>query len=126
MGKRGQQWSKLRLCSRPILELPHGLKLTDTDIGAAKPKEKRYKLADGEGLHIESAAPGASGGTSRPLCGKEKRVSLGVYTAIDLKEARSRAGEIKGPLRRGIDPGRRTEGRQGGSGGGGDCEGPDL
>lgn len=33
-------------------------KLTDTAIRAAKPREKRYKLADGEGLYVEVAPTG--------------------------------------------------------------------
>ncbi|WP_297045470.1 Arm DNA-binding domain-containing protein [uncultured Desulfovibrio sp.] len=33
-------------------------KLTDTAIRAAKPREKRYKLAAGEGLYVEVAPSG--------------------------------------------------------------------
>ncbi|MBD5646513.1 MAG: integrase arm-type DNA-binding domain-containing protein [Desulfovibrio sp.] len=81
-------------------------KLTDTAIRAAKPKEKRYKLADGEGLYIEVAPTGGKWWRIKyRFGGKEKRLSLGVYPAVGLKEARSRAGEIKELLRRGIDPG---------------------
>lgn len=81
-------------------------KLTDTAIRAAKPKEKRYKLADGEGLYIEVAPTGGKWWRIKyRFGGKEKRLSLGVYPAVGLKEARSRAGEIKDLLRRGIDPG---------------------
>ncbi|MBO5491589.1 MAG: DUF4102 domain-containing protein, partial [Desulfovibrio sp.] len=81
-------------------------KLTDTAIRAAKPKEKRYKLADGEGLYIEVAPSGGKWWRIKyRFGGKEKRLSLGVYPAVGLKEARSRTAEIKDMLRRGLDPG---------------------
>ena len=81
-------------------------KLTDTTIRAAKPKEKRYKLADGEGLYIEVAPTGGKWWRIKyRFGGKEKRLSLGVYPAVGLKEARSRTAGIKDLLRRGIDPG---------------------
>lgn len=81
-------------------------KLTDTAIRAAKPKEKRYKLADGEGLYIEVAPTGGKWWRIKyRFGGKEKRLSPGVYPAVVLNKARIRAGEIKDLLRRGIDPG---------------------
>lgn len=64
-------------------------KLTDTAIRTAKPKERPYKLADAGGLYLEVAP---SGGKWWRLKfrhgGKEKRLSLGVYPAVGLKEAR--------------------------------------
>ena len=81
-------------------------KLTDTAIRAAKPREKRYKLADGEGLYVEVAPSGGKWWRIKyRFGGKEKRLSLGVYPAAGLKEARNRAAEIKDMLRRGLDPG---------------------
>ncbi|MDE7371765.1 MAG: Arm DNA-binding domain-containing protein, partial [Desulfovibrio sp.] len=81
-------------------------RLTDTAIRAAKPKEKRYKLADGEGLYIEVAPTGGKWWRIKyRFGGKEKRLSLGVYPAVGLKAARSRTAGIKDLLRRGIDPG---------------------
>lgn len=85
---------------------PMPFKLTDIAIRAAKPKEKPYKLADGEGLYIEVAPSGGKWWRIKfRFEGREKRLSLGVYPAVPLKEARSRAAAMKELLRRGIDPG---------------------
>ena len=81
-------------------------KLTDTAIRAAKPKEKHYKLTDGQGLYVEVAPTGGKWWRIKyRFGGKEKRLSLGVYPAVGLKEARSRTAEIKDMLLRGLDPG---------------------
>lgn len=80
-------------------------KLTDTAIRTAKPKEKSYKLADGGGLYIEVAPGGGKWWRLKyRFEGKEKRISLGVYPAVPLKEARLRALAAKAQLSRGIDP----------------------
>lgn len=81
-------------------------KLTDTAIRAAKPKEKRYKLTDGEGLYVEVAPSGGKWWRLKYRhAGKEKRLSLGVYPETGLKEARGRAAAMKEMLKQGIDPG---------------------
>ena len=81
-------------------------KLTDTAIRTAKPKEKSYKLADGEGLYIEVAPSGGKWWRLKyRFAGKEKRLSLGVYPETGLKEARARASAMKETLKQGIDPG---------------------
>lgn len=49
-------------------------KLADTAIRAAKPKEKPCKLTDGEGLYIEVASGGASGGVSSIVLTGRKNV----------------------------------------------------
>ncbi|MBQ9407701.1 MAG: integrase arm-type DNA-binding domain-containing protein [Desulfovibrio sp.] len=80
-------------------------KLTDTAIKTAKPKEKSYKLTDGEGLYVEVAPGGGKYWRIKyRYGGKEKRLSLGVYPAVSLMEARGRAAEVKATLRRGLDP----------------------
>ena len=90
----------------PLGVAPMPFKLTDTAIRAAKPKEKRYKLTDGEGLYVEVAPSGGKWWRIKyRFGGKEKRLSLGVYPAVGLKEARSRTAEIKDMLLRGLDPG---------------------
>ena len=80
-------------------------KLTDTAIRTAKPKPKPYKLADGHGLYLEVAPSGGKWWRLKyRLAGKEKRLSLGVYPAVGLKEARARAAAAKEQLARGLDP----------------------
>ena len=80
--------------------------LTDTAIKNAKPKDKPYKLSDGGGMYLE-VAPG--GGKLWRLKyrfqGKEKRLALGAYDAVSLKNARQRRDEAKELLAKGVDPG---------------------
>lgn len=80
-------------------------KLTDTAIRTAKPKEKPYKLTDGGGLYIEVAPGGGKWWRLKyRFGGKEKRLSLGVYPFVSLKDARARAIAAKELLARGLDP----------------------
>ena len=80
-------------------------KLTDTAIRTAKPKEKPWKLTDGGGLYIEIAPSGGKWWRLKyRFGGKEKRLSLGVYPFVSLKDARARAIAAKELLARGIDP----------------------
>ncbi len=80
-------------------------KLTDVVLRSAKPREKSYKLSDGEGLYVEVAPSGGKWWRVKyRFGGKEKRLSLGVYPAVGLREARKKLAETKDLLRRGIDP----------------------
>lgn len=80
--------------------------LTDTSIKNAKPKTKAWRKFDGGGLYIEiSPAGGKWWRLKYRFGGKEKRLSLGVYPEVSLKEARSRRDESRKLLTAGIDPG---------------------
>jgi integrase len=80
--------------------------LTDTAIKAFKPKIKPYKEFDGSGLYLEVAPSGGKWWRLKyRFGGKEKRISLGTYPAIGLKDARQRRDEAKTMLAKGIDPG---------------------
>lgn len=80
-------------------------KLTDTAVRTAKPREKPYKMADGDGLYV-LVNPG--GGKLWRLKyrfeGKERLFAIGAYPAVSLKEARARAVTAKEMIARGIDP----------------------
>ena len=79
--------------------------LTDTAIRSAKPQNKPIKLSDGGGLYLEVAPSGGKWWRLKyRIDGKEKRISLGVYPAITLKEARQRRDEAKEQLAHGLDP----------------------
>lgn len=81
------------------------MSLTDTAIRNAKPSEKPIRLFDGGGLYLEiSPAGGKWWRLKYRFAGKEKRLSLGVYPEIGLKEARDRRDEAKRLLGEGIDP----------------------
>ncbi len=79
--------------------------LTDTAIRNAKPSEKPIRLFDGGGLYIEVSPSGGKWWRLKyRFAGKEKRLSLGVYPEIGLKEARERRDATKRLLADGIDP----------------------
>ena len=80
--------------------------LTDTAIKALKPKDKPYKEFDGGGLYLEVAPKGGKWWRLKyRFGGKEKRISLGTYPTIGLKDARQRRDEAKELLAKDIDPG---------------------
>jgi integrase len=79
--------------------------LTDTKIKRAKPKNKLYKLFDGEGLYLEVKPNGTK--TFRVkyrFNNKEKTYTIGKYPDITLAEARRELKKVKELLRENIDP----------------------
>lgn len=79
--------------------------LTTTAIRNARPSDKARKLFDGGGLYLEVAPRGGKWWRLKyRYDGKEKRLSLGVYPDISLKDARDRRDEARKLLANGIDP----------------------
>jgi len=79
--------------------------LTDTILRAVKQGEKAVKLFDGGGLYLEVAPAGGKWWRLKyRFEGKEKRISLGTYPAVGLKEARERREQAKKLLSQGINP----------------------
>jgi integrase len=79
--------------------------LSDTAIRNAKPADKPRKLADGGGLYIEVAPSGGKWWRFKyRFEGKEKRLSLGVYPDVGLKDARKKHAEARELLAAGVDP----------------------
>lgn len=79
--------------------------LTDTRIRNTKPAEKALRLFDSGGLYLEVAPAGGKWWRLKyRFGGKEKRLSLGVYPTVSLKDARERRDEAKKLLSQGIDP----------------------
>lgn len=80
--------------------------LSDVAIKNAKPADKPRKLADGGGLYLEVAPSGGKWWRLKyRYGGKEKRLSLGVYPEVSLKEARERREAARKLLAEGDDPG---------------------
>ncbi len=79
--------------------------LTDKAIRAAKRSEKPVRLFDSGGLYLELAPSGGKWWRLKyRFSGKEKRLSLGVYPHVALKQARERRDEAKRLLANGVDP----------------------
>jgi len=80
-------------------------KLTEAAIKQAKPKDKPYKLADGNGMYLELMPTGAKYWRFKyRYGGKEKRLALGVYPTVTLSAAREKTRMAKLELASGVDP----------------------
>ncbi|SUB34242.1 phage integrase family site-specific recombinase [[Pasteurella] mairii] len=83
--------------------------LTNTEIERAKPKEKDYKLTDGQGLFLLVKITGSKlwrFNYYKPLTNPPKRTetSLGKYPEISLAQARKQRDEFLALLAKNIDP----------------------
>ncbi len=81
------------------------MKLTDPVIKAAKPKNKTYSLADGQGLVLYIQTSGAKWWRYRYRYNeKGQMLSLGVYPDVGLKAARNKHEQLRQILKEGINP----------------------
>ncbi|MEB0129720.1 integrase arm-type DNA-binding domain-containing protein [Pseudomonas sp. CCI2.4] len=79
--------------------------LTDSALKAAKPKEKPYKLADGEGLYLEIMPTGSKLWRLKYRhLGKENRLAFGSYPEVTLVQARKKRSEARQLMSDGKDP----------------------
>ncbi|HDR8925972.1 integrase [Burkholderia pseudomultivorans] len=79
--------------------------LTDVNVRNAKPRDKLYRLFDERGMYLEISTTGGKWWRLKyRFGGKEKRLSLGVYPDVGLKEARDRRDEARKLLAKGVDP----------------------
>lgn len=79
--------------------------LSNTAIRNAKPGDKAKKMFDGGGLYLEVAPSGGKWWRLKyRFDGKERRLSLGVYPDVSLKDARERRDEARKLLANKIDP----------------------
>jgi integrase len=71
--------------------------LTDRQVQNAKPKEKPYRLADGDGLYLYVPLSGASSWQFRYRLGdKPQTATLGRLDRITLGQARAKAQDVRG------------------------------
>jgi len=79
--------------------------LTALQIKAAEPRDKLYRLADGNGLYLEIPPKGAKRWRFRyRYAGREKMLSLGTYPEVSLKSARRKLDDARALLAEGTDP----------------------
>jgi integrase len=80
--------------------------LNEMKIRNARPKEKPFKLTDGDGLFLLVTPQGGKWWRFRyRFDGKEKMLSFGTYPEIGLLDARDRRFEARKQVAKGIDPG---------------------
>ena len=73
-------------------------KLTELTVKKANPKEKQYKLADGEGMYLRVYPNGSKYWQLKyRFEGKQKTLSFGVWPEVGIIEARKK-------IKQGIDP----------------------
>ena len=79
--------------------------LSNTAIKNAKPQVKPIRLFDAGGLYLEIAPSGGKWWRLKyRYQHKEKRLSVGVYPDVSLRDARDRRDELRKQLAAGIDP----------------------
>ncbi len=81
--------------------------LTATEVKNAKPKEKEYRLSDGQGLQLRVLPSGSKQwqlNYYRPTNGKRANFNLGRHPQINLAQARKNALLAKELIAQGIDP----------------------
>jgi len=81
--------------------------LTNTEVKAAKPKDKEYNLADGLGLQLRVKPNGSKlwlFNYQRPYTKKRANLSLGKYPALSLSDARKVSANARELLAKNIDP----------------------
>ncbi|WP_297927626.1 integrase arm-type DNA-binding domain-containing protein, partial [Metallibacterium sp.] len=88
-------------------------KLAEVAVRNAKPRDRSYKLSDGGGLHLQVNPTGSRWWRLRyTFDGKEQMLSLGVYPAVSLRDARDRRDEARRMLAKGINPSIRRRAEQ--------------
>jgi hypothetical protein len=79
--------------------------LTDSTIRALKPRDRAYKVADEKGLYLQVTPSGGRLWRVKFRAeGVEKKLSLGTYPELSLKEARDARDKARSLLANGIDP----------------------
>lgn len=79
--------------------------LSNTKIESSHPNDKPFKLADEKGLFLLVNPNGSKYWRLRyRFNGKEKSLSIGIYPAVTLKEARAKRDDARKLLADGIDP----------------------
>ena len=83
------------------------LPLTDTQIKAAKPRDKDYSLFDGGGMYLLIKANNSKIWRfkyTRPYTKKGALLSFGSYPEVSLQQARKLRDEARELIKQGIDP----------------------
>lgn len=86
------------------------MSLTDIKVRNAKPTDKQYKLADGEGMYLLVHPNGGKYWRLKyKFAGKEKTFAIGTYPLVSLSEAREKRSEAKKQITEGVDPSQKKQ-----------------
>lgn len=84
--------------------------LTQTAVQAAKPRDKPYKISDGNGLYLLIETSGSKLWRLRYFFdNKEKMLSLGSFPDVGIANAREKRDQARKVLATGVDPARKRE-----------------
>lgn len=102
----GATWGPWWGPRRPAESGPHAMSLTDMSIRALAHGDKPIKKADEKGLFLLLQPGGGKLWRFKyRFAGKEKKLGLGRYPDVSLKEARRRRDVARQTLANGVDPG---------------------
>ena len=80
-------------------------KLSDTKVRNAKPRAKRFKMFDSDGLFLVVTPQGGRWWRQRyRWAGKEKLLSLGTYPEVSLAQAREKGAAVRSQAANQVDP----------------------
>lgn len=97
---RGHIWGKYR-----IKEIDAPMPLTEIRVKSLKPEEKTKRYFDGGGMYLEVTPKGSKYWRFKyRFGGKEKRLAIGVYPDVSLKDAREKLSNARKLLDQDIDP----------------------
>lgn len=83
------------------------LPLSDTQIKAARPQDKNYRMSDGDGLYLLITTDSSKlwrFDYYRPTTSKRNTISLGSYPALPLAQARQERERLRALVAKGVDP----------------------
>jgi integrase len=81
------------------------MSLTHYALLNARPREKHYRLSDGQGLYLQVSPKGRKWWRFKyRFGGRENCLSVGTFPAVALKTARQRCLELRAQLAAGVDP----------------------
>ena len=96
------------LVTRTVKIMPKVVKsLTDTQVRLAKPREKNYKISDGNGMYLLVKVDGSKHWRldyTRPILQKRNTLAFGGYPDVSLSEARAKRDHARKLLASGVDP----------------------
>jgi len=80
------------------------MSLSEIAVRTAKPKDKPYKLSDGQSMYLYVSQTGKYWRYDYSFLGKRKTLALGVYPTVTLAEARDKKNAARKLLANGTDP----------------------